>query len=99
MATAPYSDRIGLIRSPSIGVKRAIVSGGFTAAIVFLLCWLGTFAPISSPTHAYISLFTAAEARSFRALCDGMLWSLVFGGLVGGIFALIYDATGRLGRR
>ena len=98
MATSPYAGQVEVREASTVNVIRLLVSGGFTAAIVFVLCWIGTFVPFSSPTHAYITLFTAVEASSLRALCEGMLWSLLFGGLVGGLFALVYNATG-LGRR
>lgn len=99
MATAPYTEQVDVRDTSNVSVTRLLVSGGFTAAIVFVLCWLGTFAPFSNPTHAYISLFTAADISSLRALCEGMLWSILFGGLVSGVFALVYNATARLGRR
>jgi hypothetical protein len=76
-----------------------VATGAVTAAAVFVLCWLGTLIPWSSPTHAYIGLFTTAEIGSGRALAEGSAWSLLFGGLVGGLFALIYNAAGAFGRR
>lgn len=82
-----------------LSVPRLFVTGGVTAAVVFLLCWVGTFVPFSSPTHAYIALFTNAEMGSAQALVEGAVWSLLFGALVGALFALIYNATGSLGRR
>lgn len=85
--------------SHALSVPRLATAGGITAAVVFVLCWLGTFVPFSSPTHAYISLFTTADIRSGQALAEGGLWSLLFGALVGAIFALIYNATATLGRR
>ena len=82
-----------------LSVSRLILAGGATAAIVFILCWVGTFVPFSSPTHAYISLFTNADVSSVQALVQGTLWSLLFGALVGGLFALVYNAAAPLGRR
>jgi hypothetical protein len=75
-----------------------LVAGGATAALIFVLCWIGTFVPFSTPTHAYLSLFTQAEVSSVPALVQGGLWSLLFGALVGGAFALVYNATASLGR-
>ena len=83
----------------AVSVKRMIVTGGATAAIAFVLCWIGTFIPFASPTHAYVSLFTPADISSVDALMEGTLWSLLFGALVGGLFALIYNATSPLDRR
>lgn len=82
-----------------LSVARLLVAGGVTAAVVFVLCWAGSFIPFSSPTHAYISLFTNTDVSSGRALAEGTLWSLLFGALVGAAFALIYNATAPLARR
>lgn len=98
MATVPMTSASGTQPS-SIGVRRTIVAGGATAAAVFVLCWLGTFIPFSSPTHAYIGLFTLADASSIQALVEGTVWSLLFGALVGAVFALSYNAAAPLGRR
>lgn len=83
-------------RSHMLNVMRMLVSGGVTAALVFVLCWAGTFIPFSSPTHAYISLFTRADMNSVQALAEGTLWSLLFGAMTAALFALIYNATARL---
>lgn len=91
--TLPETDR------HMLSVVRLLVAGGLTASVVFLLCWVGAFLPFSSPTHAYIGLFTAAEYTSEQALAEGFCWSLLFGGLVGAVFALVYNLTGRLGSR
>jgi len=82
-----------------LSVARLAISGGVTAAVIFVLCWLGTFVPFSSPTHAYITLFTNADISSGLALAEGTCWSLLFGALVGLVFALIYDATAPFGRK
>jgi hypothetical protein len=76
-----------------IGFSRLLVTGAITAGVAFVLCWFGTFLPVSSPTHAYISLFTPAPVNSAAALVEGGLWSVLFGGLIGGLFAVIYNAT------
>jgi len=86
-------------RSHALSIPRLLVTGGVTAAVVFILCWVGTFISFSSPTHAYIALFTNADMSSGQALAEGTIWSLLFGALVGALFALIYNATAALGRR
>ena len=96
MATIVAQDELRLVAN--LRPSRLLVSGAATALAAFVLCWLGTFVPFSSPTHGYITLFTTAPANSASALAEGGLWSLLFGGLVGGLFALIYNATARLGR-
>jgi hypothetical protein len=83
----------------TLGVARLAIASGITAGAVFVLCWLGTFVPFSSPTHAYIRLFTNADVNSGLALAQGTCWSLLFGFLVGAVFALIYNATAPLSRR
>jgi hypothetical protein len=82
-----------------LSVPRLIASAGITAALVFVLCWLGTFVPYSSPTHAYIGLFTLADTSSVQALVEGTIWSLLFGALSGAVFALVYNTTRAMGRR
>ena len=82
-----------------VSVSRIAATGGVGAAIIFVLCWLGLFIPFSSPTHAYVALFTPADMTSLRALGEGSLWSLLFGGLSGGVLALLYNLFGALDRR
>ena len=98
MATASIHSGREDARRHRVGVRRLVVAAGLTAAAVFVLCWVGLFVPFSSPTHAYVGLFTDADPKSAMALAEGALWSLLFGALVGGLFALIYNATG-IGRR
>ena len=95
-STSALPEREGL---HTLSVARIAIAGGLTAGLVFVLCWLGTFIPFSSPTHAYISLFTNADSSLGLALAQGTCWSLLFGGLVGGVFALIYNATAALERK
>ena len=83
----------------NIGALRLGLTGAITASVLFILCWVGTLVPFSSPTHAYIGLFTPAETSSFLALCEGAAWSFLFGGLSGALFALIYNAFAGLERR
>lgn len=99
MATASSAAVHETERSHRLNIPRLLVTGGVTAAIVFVLCWAATFVPFSSPTHAYISLFSNADIKSAQALAEGTLWSLMFGAIVGGLFALIYNATALLGRK
>ena len=82
-----------------VSVLRLGLAGAITAASVFVLCWLGTFIPFSSPTHAYIGLFTPAEMSSVAALAQGICWSFLFGGLSGAVFAAVYNALGPVERK
>lgn len=81
-----------------IGVFHLAATGGLAAAIVFEICWLGTFLSFASPTHAYIGLFTMANIQSEVALLEGSLWSLLFGGLSGALIAAIYNMLAGLRR-
>lgn len=99
MATASTAPPREIGIGHTVSVTRLIMTGGATAAIVFVLCWVGTFITFSSPTHAYIGLFTKADISSWQALAEGTLWSLLFGALVGAVFALMYNATEAIGRK
>lgn len=99
MATASTALLDKSERGITLNVMRLIITGGVTAAVVFVLCWIGTFVPFSSPTHAYISLFTNADISSGQALVEGTCWSLLFGALVGAAFALIYNTTAAFDRK
>lgn len=99
MATISTASPTNEARGHRLDVRRLVAAGGLTAAAVFVLCWIGMFIPFSSPTHAYIGLFTTADARSALALAEGTAWSMLFGALVGGLFAIIYNATASIGRR
>ena len=92
MATTTYSIH-------RIGVLRAALTGAITASVVFFLCWLGTFVPFSSPTHAYIGLFTTAEVASSAALAGGLCWSFLFGALSGAVLATVYNFLGPIDRK
>ena len=82
-----------------LDVLRLALTGAITAAVVFAFCWLGTLVPFSSPTHAYISLFTPAEISSGAALAQGLFWSFLFGGLSGAVLAIVYNLLSPLGRK
>jgi hypothetical protein len=97
VSTVAHADAIAT--RGTIGVTRLVISGGVTAGLFLVFCWVGAFLPISSPTHAYISLFTNAEITSGRALLEGGIWATLFGGLISGLFGLVHNATAAPGRR
>jgi hypothetical protein len=82
-----------------LGVLRLAATTSAAAAVIFVLCWIGTFVSFASPTHAYIGLFTEAETQSVQALVEGGLWSLLFGVLSGALIAGLYNLFGGLDRR
>jgi hypothetical protein len=84
---------------PRIGIARLAATLGAGAALIFVLCWVGTFLPVSSPTHAYIGLFTSAQASSGAALLEGSVWSFLFGVLTGTVLAALYNLFAILDRR
>lgn len=86
-------------RPHRIGVRRLAATLGVGAALIFGFCWLGTFIPLSSPTHAYIGLFTSAQPNSGAALLEGGAWSFLFGALSGAVLAALYNLFVRLDRR
>lgn len=92
MASEPTFSGTELQQAKKVGVLRLGFAAGATAGIVYVLCWLGTFVPLSSPTHGYITLFTTALPGSIQALVEGTFWSLLFGALSGALFAVIYNA-------
>lgn len=93
MATASPNMSRQHVTAHQLSILRLAIASGVTAMVVFVLCWLGTFIPFSSPTHAYITLFTNADIGSGQALVEGTCWSLLFGAVVGAAFALVYNAT------
>lgn len=95
--TPPTREALGVTQK--VAVLRVAMATGLSAAIVFVLCWVGIFIPFSSPTHAYISLFTSAAPASLQALGEGSCWALLFGLVAGAVFAFVYNLCGRLGRR
>ena len=81
-----------------ISILRAGAAGGLGMAVLMVLCWIGAFIPFSSPTHAYINLFTPAELHSVRALVEGTFWALLFGLVAGAVLATAYNLMARLER-
>jgi hypothetical protein len=94
MATDVASRRVSPVghTGRKIGVLRLALTGAMTAGIFFALCWVGTFIPFGPATHAYLGLFTNAEFTSAAALVQGLCWSVVFGAVVGGLTAFVYNA-------
>ncbi len=84
--------------STRLAIRQLTVAGAATAAVLFLLCWVGTvFAFVSAP-HAYIGLFTDAPANSVQALWQGLVWSALFGGLAAAVFAIAFNLAAGLRR-
>lgn len=83
-----------------IGVLRLALTGGIVAGLFFALCWAGMqVLPVGPASHMYLQLFTSAELSSGTALVQGLLWSVVFGLLVGALIAWTYNLLSSLERR
>ena len=90
----------------SIGIERQSASksqllhfavvGSLVFGIIFFACWLLAFTPVSA-THAFIAMFTTADATSQIALVQGLCWSLVFGAWVGFLTAFVHKIVDRVG--
>lgn len=86
-------------QSRKIGVTRVAVAGAISATAFFILCWVGALLPIGPASHMYLSLFTSEQTPSIVSLFQGICWSLAFGLIAGGLFALSYNALSGLERR
>ncbi len=81
-----------------LAVRRCAAVGVIVFGVLFLLCWLGATLGWLNVSHMYVSLFTNAPVASLAAFGAGLCWSVVFGGVVGALTALAYNALGFLGR-
>lgn len=86
-------------RRQRLGLIRMALTGAISAAIFYLLCWIGAQLPIGPATHRYLRLFTDADLASPAALVEGLCWSLAFGLTAGALLALIYNALSVFDRR
>lgn len=81
-----------------LSLSRFALTGAGTAAILFVLCWIGAALQVAL-AHNFISMFTTQAVASVGALGAGLLWSLVFGGGAGAIIAGLYNLFGVVERR
>jgi hypothetical protein len=73
------------LSAAAVGLSLALVALFIVCAVVQLV------APDIRATHAWVGLFTTAELPSLRAWVEGILLSVVFGLVAGGIFVLGYN--------
>lgn len=99
MASNDHSYAVPANRTTGLDLVRSTLTGALVAVLLFAICWLGTFVPAVRVTHMYLQLFTAADLRSGTALAEGLCWSLVAGGAIGLLIALVYNALGAITRR
>lgn len=97
MATTTRELHVERVRK--LGVARLALTGGISAAIIYVLCWIGAQTPYGPGAHVYLQLYTGADLSSGRSLIEGVIYS--FGGWLigGGIIAYIYNALAALDLR
>ncbi|MBN9308509.1 MAG: hypothetical protein J0I99_15985 [Devosia sp.] len=89
---------INLIERRTLSRLGSSIGGGLALVVLFLLCALtALLAPSIQATHAWISLFTLAPVTSPQAWLEGSFFSLVFGGIVGSVFASVHNAISARG--
>lgn len=93
------SDEVKNTRRGTLGVARLALTGALTAAIFYIICWIGALLPLGPATHMYLNLFTNADITSSTALIEGICWSIAFGLIAGALIALIYNWLSFLDRR
>lgn len=93
------TDSQGTAGAKPLAVVRCATTGAAVLGVIFVGCWAGAAVGWSGVSHMYINLFTAAPIGSGVALGIGLCWSLVFGAVVGGLTAVIYNAFGFLSSR
>jgi len=87
-----------LIERRTLSLLGSSIAGGLALVVLFLLCALTALvAPGVQATHAWVSLFTLAPVTSPQAWLEGTFFSLVFGGIVGSVFAGVHNAISARG--
>ena len=84
--------------SRAISVRQVELTTAFVAATVFVLCWSASVLP-GSVTPNYVRLFTSAPPASSRAMIEGVVWSILAGYAIGGLFAGTYNMLGAIRRK
>lgn len=87
-----------LIERRTLSRLGSSIAAGLALVVLFLLCALVALAaPGIQATHAWVSLFTLAPVTSPQAWLEGSFFSLVFGGIVGTVFATVHNAISARG--
>ena len=85
-------------RRAPLGLFRCALTGAVVLVVLFVVCWVGALVA-SAQSHMFIQIFTVQPVTSTAALVDGLIWSVVFGGLSGLLLALAYNGLAFLERR
>jgi Na+-transporting NADH:ubiquinone oxidoreductase subunit NqrB len=84
--------------SGQLGVLRCTLTGALVLPLLVALCWVAAATNLFPASHMFISLFTNLSPASPAAFAASLSWSVVFGGIAGGMTAFIYNASGVLAR-
>lgn len=84
--------------SPSrrLNVLRVTVATSLAATAFITLCWIGARIGFGPASHMYVNMFSNAGVSSLPALLAGICWSFLGGGVIGAVYALIYNAFASL---
>jgi hypothetical protein len=97
IATEPAAGRATSHRRLSL--VRLGATGAVSAALFYVLCWIGALISPTGASHMYLRLFASAELTSGAALAEGVIWSLGFGIIAGVLVAFFYNLFEGLDRR
>ncbi len=86
------------IERRTLSLLGSSIAASLALIALFLLCALTALvAPGVQATHAWVSLFTLAPVTSPQAWVEGAFFSLVFGGILGSVFAAVHNAISARG--
>ena len=85
-------------KSHRLSVVRLALTGSVSAALFYVICWIGSLFP-GTPGHMYLQLFTTADTSTTPALVQGVITSIVGGLVIGALIAAIYNAFAFVDRR
>jgi hypothetical protein len=78
--------------APRLSPAAAAFGLAIALVVLFVICAIVEMvAPTLPATHAWIGLFTAADAGSVRAWLEGLFYSIVFGAVAGAVFVIGYN--------
>ena len=85
-------------RSAPLGFFHCTLTGAAVLGILFVLCWATSAGGQIPASRAMVGLFAEPDQSPRQALVSGLMWSLVVGGLTGGLIALCFNLLGKLSR-
>ena len=82
--------------SRRLNVLRVTVATSLAGTAFIILCWIGAVIGFGPASHMYVNMFSNAGVSSLPALLAGICWSFLGGGVIGAVYALIYNAFASL---